>query len=86
MTGTYSFSVSREVLGQFASLPGRQRSRLLQAFEALAETPFLPNDARQSDLSGRPLSVRRFGEWTLTWWVDHAAKQVHILAMEHLRY
>ena len=80
-----NYAVDDTVLDVFASLPKRQRERLLRAFDSLAENPFLHGDTIQRDSTGRPCEVKRFGEWTVIWWSEHIAKKVHILAVEHLK-
>ena len=81
----YRYAVDDAVLDTFASLPKRQRERLLRIFETLAENPFLPGDTIQHDHEGRPCEVKRFGEWTVIYWSEHIAKKVHILSVEHLK-
>ena len=54
-------------------------------FAELADNPFLRGDALQRDHVGRLLQVRRFGEWTVTYWPEHFANEIHIVAIEHLR-
>lgn len=73
------------MLDVFATLPKRQRERLLRIFDTLAENPFQPGDTVQIDSVGRPCEVKRFGEWTVIWWSEHIGTKVHILAVEHLK-
>jgi hypothetical protein len=82
---TYKYTVDDAVLAVFAAVTKRQREKLLRIFSGLTANPFLPGDAVQRDHVGRPLQVRRFGEWTVTYWPEHLANQVHIVAIEHLR-
>ena len=81
----YKYTVDDAVLAVFASVPKRQREKLLRIFAELTSNPFLPGDTIQPDHAGRPLQVRRFGEWAVTYWPEHLANQVHIVALEHLR-
>ena len=73
------------MLDVFATLPKRQRKRLLRIFDTLAENPFQPGDTVQIDSVGRPCEVKQFGEWTVIWWSEHIGTKVHILAVEHLK-
>ena len=81
----YSYTVDDAVLAVFAAVTKRQREKLFRIFAELADNPFLAGDAIQRDHVGRSLQVRRFGEWTITYWPEHLANQVHIVAIEHLR-
>ena len=85
MIPTYQYTVDDAVLAVFATVTKRQREKLLRLFAELTDNPFLPGDTIQRDHVGRSLQVRRFGEWTVTYWAEHLANQVHILAIEHLR-
>lgn len=81
----YNYAVDDAVLEVFASLPKRQRERLLRIFDTLAENPFLHGDTVQRDSVGRPCEVKRFGKWTVIYWSEHIGTKVHILAVEHLK-
>jgi hypothetical protein len=81
----YRYTVDDAVLEVFAEVTRRQRERLLRIFAQLASDPYLAGDGVQRDHVGRPLRVKRFGEWTVTFWPEHLAKEVHIVAIEHLR-
>ena len=86
MTRGYSYTVDAEVVRIFAALGKQQRERLLQIFDHIRGNPFQPPDNVQRDRIGRPLSVKRFGEWTVTFWPEHLGEQVHIVAIEPLRW
>lgn len=73
------------VLDIFAAVTKRHRQKLLRAFEQLAADPFQRGDSVQRDSVGRPLQVKRFNEWTITYWPEHLGETVHIVAVEYLR-
>ncbi len=85
MIAVYRYTVDATVLEVFAAATKRQREQLLRIFAQLAENLFWAGEAVQHDNVGRPVQVRRFGEWIVTYWPEHLAKVVHILALEHLR-
>ena len=85
MIRPYKYSVDDAVLEVFAASTKRQREKLLRIFAQLADNPFLPGDTVQRDHVGRPLQVKRFGEWTVTYWPEHLSDVVHIVAIEALR-
>jgi len=85
VTPTYNYTVADAVLAVFAAGTKRQREKLLRIFGELTSDPFLAGDAIQLDHIGRPLQVRRFGEWTVTYWPEHLGNHIHIVALEHLR-
>ena len=85
MIPPYKYTVDDAVLEVFASATKRQREVLLRIFAQLADDPFLLGETIQRDHVGRPLQVRRFGEWTVTYWPEHLGNCVHVVALEHLR-
>ncbi len=68
--------VNDAVLEAFSVVTKRQREKLLRTFDKLNDNPFLPGETIQRDHVGRPLQVRRFGEWTVTYWPEHLSTVV----------
>ncbi|MBL9200038.1 MAG: hypothetical protein JNL39_05995 [Opitutaceae bacterium] len=48
----------------------------------MARHPFAPGDYREPGLTGREYEVRLQDELIVTWWVDHAVKEVRIVRLE----
>ena len=69
------------VLERFSLSTKKQRETLLRIFDQLTENPFLEGEFAIQDSSGRPLQVRRFGFWIVTYWSEHISRQVHILSV-----
>jgi len=80
----YKYTVDDLVLQVFAASPKRHREELLRIFDFLASDPFVEGDSVQYDSSRRPCQVKRFGPWTVTFWPEHLAKEIHILDVERL--
>lgn len=80
----YKYTIDDAVLHLFAAAPKRQREQLLKIFDFLSREPSTPGDHTQVDRSGRPCQVRRFGPWTVTYWPEHLANEIHILDVERL--
>jgi len=81
----YNYTVDDEVLRLFISLPRRRREELLRIFDQLAADAFQQGDSLQPDDTGRDCQVKRFGFWVVTWWAEHLANQVHIIAVDRLQ-
>jgi len=81
----YNYTVDDEVLRLFISLPRRRREDLLRIFDQLAADAFQQGDSLQPDDTGRDCQVKRFGMWVVTWWAEHLANQVHIIAVDRLQ-
>lgn len=84
MIPPYTYTVDSAVLEVFNVCSRRQREKLLRIFEQLADNPFLSGELVQKDSVGRPLQIHRFAEWLITYWSEHASRQVFIIAVEHL--
>jgi hypothetical protein len=48
----------------------------------LADHPFQSGDFRESDESGRPLEVKEYGCWVVTYHADHAIKELRVIEIE----
>ena len=81
MISPYTYTFDAAVLERFSLSTGRQRETLLRIFDQLTENPFLEGEYIIQDSTGRPLQVRRFGIWVVTYWPEHLGRQVHILSV-----
>jgi hypothetical protein len=80
----YKYTVDDAVLQAFSSAKKRHREELLRIFDALASNPFVESDSTQNDTAGRPCRVKRFGPWTVTFWPEHLANEIHIVDVYRL--
>jgi hypothetical protein len=80
----YKYTVDNAVLHLFAAAPKQQREQLLRIFDFLSREPFTNGDHTQADPTGRRCQVKRFGPWTITYWPEHLANEIHILDVERL--
>ncbi|MEY2879996.1 MAG: hypothetical protein RLZZ15_2376 [Verrucomicrobiota bacterium] len=78
----YDFALGAEAIHAFTAQPARRRERLLQVFDELARHPFSSGDYRERGLSGREYHVRLWDDQIVTWWVDHAAREVRVVRLE----
>ncbi|HAV65205.1 MAG TPA: hypothetical protein DCY13_22890 [Verrucomicrobiales bacterium] len=58
------------------------RDRIIRFLESLEEEPFQPGDYQELDESGRTLQIKIVGDMALTFWADHAVKEVKVVRME----
>ena len=78
----YDFALDAEAIHAFTSESGREREKFLQIFDGLARRPFEPGDYSESGLTGREYQLKLQDDLIVTWWVDHAAKEVRIVRLE----
>lgn len=62
--------------------PKRLRQEILAELERLARDPFSVPDLEETGPSGRKYAIRVRERIVLTYWVDHAVKEVRVLRVE----
>jgi hypothetical protein len=80
----YGYALGDEAVHAFTALPAKSRQKTLQACEHLARHPRQSGDYREPGADGRPYEVKLFDDLLLTWWVDHAAREVRIVRLERI--
>lgn len=65
-----------------ASKAGQRRiGRLL---DRIKSEPFQAGDLHESDADGRVHEIVLDGDWLVTFWTDHAAKEVRVVRIEEV--
>ena len=78
MAAGYSY-VLAEAAGEFAfRLSRREQRRLAAACRQLAGHPFREGDYVTRDHLGRVLQNLLVDDWVITYWADHAVKELRI--------
>jgi hypothetical protein len=63
--------------------PSRQdRDKILSFLESLAEKPASRGDFEERDEAGRPVQIKVIGNYALTFWADHAVKEIKVVKVE----
>ncbi|MBI2498131.1 MAG: hypothetical protein HYV75_09585 [Opitutae bacterium] len=78
----YAYALGEEAVRAFTALSLNQRKHLLREFDRLARLPYQIGDYRESGASGRIYEAKLADETLVTWWSDHAAKEVRIVRIE----
>lgn len=60
----------------------RDRELILSFLESLATNPFQKGDYEEMDDTGRPIQIRIIGGYALTFWADHAVKEIKVIRFE----
>jgi len=81
----YDVVFHRTVVNFLLSRPSRERRQFVQFFDGLSNDPFQTGEFEITDVTGRQLQVRRIGGARVTFWSDHAVKEVHITDIERVR-
>ena len=77
----YKVLISIEVL-QLDRPARRERDRILTFLESLGEYPNTLGDYQEQDEVGRPVQIKIVGDYALTYWADHAVKEVKVTKIE----
>jgi mRNA-degrading endonuclease RelE of RelBE toxin-antitoxin system len=77
----YKVLVSIEVL-QLERPSRREREQILSFLESLAENPGKSGDYEEHDDASRPVQIKIVGDYALTYWADHAAREVKVTRIE----
>ena len=84
MTG-YRYLLDRTVVEEFLDLPAHHRKSLLAIFQQIADNPHQTGEEFFEDSSGRKIQKRRFGTWKISYWPDHAVKELRIVGMQQAK-
>ncbi len=75
----YRYVLDEAVVEMMAAQPEEEQRIWLQIFRMLAGNPFVRGEWRTTDLSGRVLETKVMGDLAVTYWADHAVKEVRIV-------
>jgi hypothetical protein len=70
----------------FVSRRASERRFLLKAFERLKSEPYQTADYFAKDDSDRPLSLKGFQPFLITYWLDQAVKEVRVLDIKRIYF
>ena len=78
----YDWSISRQATERFLQCKATERRKLLDHFDGLAANVHNEPTTAFSAPDGTKFSLSSLGNRVITYHVDHAVKQVHIIALE----
>ena len=59
-----------------------ERERVIDFFETLANRPSMSGDYEETDSDGRINQVKIVGRWAITYWPDHAVREIRVVRIE----
>ena len=78
---SYTYAIEKAAAESAFRFAPRERRFLQSAFEQIANAPFHPAEIEEIGEGGRILLTRFFGPFAVTYWPDHAIKEVRIAAV-----
>ena len=80
----YDVAVAISQMVVFNGAGKRGRKSLLDFFDRLAANPFLESEWTVDDSTGRTHFRLTVGRYLVTYWPDHAAREVRIVKLERI--
>ena len=77
----YKVLISIEVL-QLQRPVRSERDKILSFLESLSNDPFKLGDYEERDDIGHSVQIKIIGDHALTYWADHAVKEVKVVRFE----
>ena len=78
----YRFLVPLEVSRYYLGLRPAERRKLDELFDFPVENPHFAGDYQENDQDGRTVEVIRRGRFLVTFWSDHAVREVRAVRVE----
>ena len=73
---------AHERVFEFLLNAGRQKQLVLAFLRRLSNDPYVEGDFKDIDEIGRPLEVKLVGPYAITYWADHAGKEIKVINVE----
>jgi hypothetical protein len=80
----YTLFVHGEVMNRLLQTTSARRQMLLAFFDRLAENPFQDGDFVVNDSLDRKSQVKQVGRWLVTFYADHAVREIQVLDLQPL--
>lgn len=61
-----------------------EQRKLAVILDDVKAAPFRPGDLQERDAQGRVNEVLVVGEWLVTYWPDHAARELRVVRLEQV--
>ncbi|MBI4023930.1 MAG: hypothetical protein HY360_03055 [Verrucomicrobia bacterium] len=84
MNAAWELVVHGAAVDFFASRRLRERAELLDVLRRLTAHPNQRGDATEQDQTSRTLQIKQVGVWRITYWADHAVKELRVVRIERL--
>lgn len=78
----YRLLIELDVLHFVLSRPVAERRFLIRMFEVLASDPYRRGDLHERTADGQMAQVLVIGKYLITYWADHAVKELRIIRTE----
>ena len=84
MTPPFEVVLRRAAVQAATTLTRRQRHQVESFLDLLANAPGQSGDFHELDALGRRHEVKALDDAIVTWWVDHAAREIRVVEIERI--
>jgi hypothetical protein len=81
---TYALVLSEPAAMMLATATRAEQRRLAVILDQMKADPFRQGDLRESDAQGRINEIIVADEWIVTYWPDHAVREIRIMRLEQV--
>lgn len=78
----YNIFLRLEATEAIRAVRGAQRTRISAFIDLLANDPFQVGDYTERDESNRQIEIKVIGQYAITFWSDHAVKEVKVVDIQ----
>lgn len=78
----YSLVLHEEAARRLAAASRVEQRRVGVILDELKGAPFRKGDLREQDARGRDNEILLTGDWLVTFWVDHAVREIRVVRLE----
>jgi hypothetical protein len=82
VSSAYRWVAHQQAVEFVLRLPSARRRYLIEQLDRLVNDPFQEADATLEEPTGRTLQLKIAGPFIITYWADHAVKEIRIVAIE----
>lgn len=80
----YALVLSAAAAMKLAAASRSEQRKLAAILDAMKLSPFEKGDLRERDTQGRANEVLVVGDWLVTYWADHAVRELRIIRLERV--
>lgn len=78
----YGLVLSEAAAMRFATAARSEQRQLVMVLDQVKGTPFKGGDLQESDSQGRTNEILVVNEWIVTYWADHASREMRVVRLE----
>jgi hypothetical protein len=78
----YALVLHEDVARRLVIASRTEQKQVVAILDELKKSPFRKGDLQERDAHGRDNEILIAGDWLVTFWVDHAVREIRIVRLE----